>query len=56
VNTLVNKYQSKDMALHAGEIILSGALGPVSPVAHGDHLEVAISGLGNASATFLKEG
>jgi 2-keto-4-pentenoate hydratase len=40
----------------AGEIILSGALGPVSPVVHGDHLEVAISGIGNASATFLKEG
>lgn len=52
---LANTFGRLGITLHAGEIILSGALGPVSPVVHGDHLEVAISGLGSASATFLKE-
>ena len=53
---LANTFGRLGITLHAGEIILSGALGPVSPVVHGDHLEVAISGIGSASATFLKEG
>jgi 2-keto-4-pentenoate hydratase len=38
--------------LRAGEIILSGALGPVVPVGAGDHVEVTISGLGTASVRF----
>lgn len=38
--------------LEAGHIILSGALGPVVPVEPGDHVEVAISGLGAVSARF----
>lgn len=53
---LANTFGRLGTTLRAGEIILSGALGPVSPVVHGDRLEVAISGIGSAAATFLREG
>jgi 2-keto-4-pentenoate hydratase len=38
--------------LKAGEVILSGALGPVVPVSEGDHVEVRIAHLGTATARF----
>lgn len=39
--------------LKEGSVVLSGALGPVSPVKKGDHVEVEISGLGSASVRFV---
>lgn len=41
--------------LRAGEVVLSGALGPMSVVRPGDVVEADISGLGQVSVTFGKE-
>ena len=38
--------------LRAGELVLSGALGPMVAVRPGDHVEVDISGLGTVSVSF----
>jgi 2-keto-4-pentenoate hydratase len=38
--------------LRAGQVVLSGALGPMVPVAPGDTFQAAISGLGTVSVTF----
>ena len=38
--------------LRAGEVILSGSLGPVIPVAPGDHFTAEIGGLGTVTAEF----
>jgi 2-keto-4-pentenoate hydratase len=40
--------------LQAGEIVLSGALGPMVPVAPGDGFRAEISGIGKVSTTFTE--
>lgn len=42
--------------LRAGQVILSGALGPVAPVGHGDVVTAHLAGLGTVTATFSQEG
>jgi len=49
---LANKVGQMGASLRAGDVVLSGALGPVTPVAPGDWLHVAISGVGEASCRF----
>ncbi|MFI5958844.1 2-keto-4-pentenoate hydratase [Cryptosporangium sp. NPDC051539] len=41
--------------LRGGQVILSGALGPMRPVAPGDVVEASVSGLGSVSVTFGKD-
>ncbi|MES2256994.1 MAG: 2-oxopent-4-enoate hydratase [Pseudomonadota bacterium] len=49
---LANTMGRLGIALKAGEIILSGALGGMVPVAAGDNLRVAIGGIGGCSVRF----
>ena len=49
---LANKLGEFGVSLHAGEVILSGAFGPVVHVHGGEHVEVSISGVGNVFCTF----
>ena len=48
---------SRDLGdpLRAGEVVLSGALGPMVPVTAGTTIRAEISGLGSVSVTFAKE-
>ena len=39
--------------LRAGQVVLSGALGPFVPVAAGDRVEASISGFAPLTATFV---
>lgn len=41
--------------LRAGEVILSGALGPMTAVSPGDHVRADLSGLGTVEVDFAKE-
>ena len=49
---LATTARSYGQPLRAGEIVLSGALGPMVPVQAGDHVTAEISGLGQVRAVF----
>lgn len=49
---LANALGAMGTSLRAGDIVLSGALGPVTPVVRGDHLVASIEGLGSCSVRF----
>jgi 2-oxopent-4-enoate/cis-2-oxohex-4-enoate hydratase len=49
---LANALGRFGVALRAGEIILSGSLGALVPVAAGDNLHLSIGGIGSASVRF----
>lgn len=49
---LANTLGELDVALEPGHVVLSGALGPVVPVAAGDDVEVEIAHLGRVSVRF----
>jgi len=51
---LANKMVEMGNPLKAGEIILSGALGPMVNVEAGDHVEVVIEELGHLSVSFTE--
>jgi 2-oxopent-4-enoate/cis-2-oxohex-4-enoate hydratase len=50
---LANALGRHGVVLRAGEIVLSGALGPMVPVAAGDHLRMAIAGIGDCEVRFV---
>ena len=50
---LANMLGSLDMALKAGEVILSGSLAIMVPVQAGDNLRVTIGGIGGCSVRFV---
>ncbi len=52
VSWLANTLGGFGIALKAGEVILSGSLVPLEPVRPGDHMRVAIGGIGSASVRF----
>jgi 2-keto-4-pentenoate hydratase len=49
---LAGELTRRKRPLRAGEIVLSGALGPMAPVNPGDAFEATIDGLGSVSARF----
>lgn len=49
---LANTLGELDETLRAGDVILSGALGAVTPVQAGDHVEAQIHGVGSCSVLF----
>lgn len=52
VTWLANVLGAHGVGLKAGEVILSGSLVPLIPIAAGDSLELAIGGIGRLSARF----
>lgn len=52
VRWLANAMVEAGKPLSAGDIVLSGALGPMIPVTPGDDIEVRISGVGSVSVRF----
>ncbi len=52
---LANKLAEFDQRLDEGDIVLSGALGPVTPIAPGDYLEVSMGTLGRAHFSIARQ-
>lgn len=52
VTWLANTLGRIGVGLEAGEVILSGSLVPLQPVAPGDHMSLVIGGIGRASVRF----
>ncbi|ACR01689.1 MAG TPA: 2-oxopent-4-enoate hydratase [Thauera sp.] len=50
---LANMLGSLGIALKAGDIVLSGAMGAMVPVARGDNLRMTIGGIGGCSVRFV---
>jgi len=50
---LANTLGELGISLEAGEVILSGSLGAMVPVAAGDNLQVSIGGIGSCSVRFV---
>ena len=50
---LANMLGSLGIALQAGDIVLSGAMGAMVPVARGDNLRMTIGGIGGCSVRFV---
>ena len=53
---LARTMAARGQPLRAGEVILSGALGPMAEVTHGDQVQVRIGGLGTCGCRFVQEG
>ena len=49
---LVNTLGERGITLRAGEIVLSGSLGPLVPAVRGDRMHLAIEGIGECSVRF----
>jgi 2-oxopent-4-enoate/cis-2-oxohex-4-enoate hydratase len=49
---LVNTLGELGIVLGAGEIVLSGSLGPLVPAVHGDRMQLAIEGIGECAVVF----
>ena len=50
---LTNTLGALGIALKAGDIVLSGAMGAMVPVSRGDNLRITIGGIGGCSVRFI---